>query len=114
VTLVTSNLTSPEGLPRLTFLGGPDGIDVVWEVQSGACLISSAHAERAGRAIQLSLVRTPNPLALCAAALASTRYQFRITGLPAGSYAVQLIDDIFGQPLREVGRSSISVGAATP
>ena len=109
VTLAVSYLPSSDGLPTLTFRGAPGAIEVVWDVQTGPCLLASAQQERSGTVMTLTLKRAGDPLALCVATLSNVRYHVRAPAAPRRAYLVRLVDDLLGQPPREVGRSWVTV-----
>jgi hypothetical protein len=99
------------GLPRLTISATAAEVNVLWEVESGSCVIASASAARAGAVIEIKLERGGNPLANCVAARVGYRYLARVAGLEQGRYEVRVVDVFGGQPPYEVGRRSVVVGA---
>jgi hypothetical protein len=108
---LTRSTVSPLELPRLTFGASGGALDIVWDTWGG-CEIVSARAERIGSIVQVTLTRSPDPLALCAAIAVATSYQLHLTGLEPGTYSVRFFQESYGQPVREAGRTSITLGAA--
>lgn len=108
VTLTTTTI-STEGLPRLYFTGLSGAVEVLWDVESHACLLAEASAERAGKIVVIHITRSGNPGALCTSELAGYRYVARVAGLASGRYQVRLVDELANQPAREVGRDSVTV-----
>ena len=109
VTLHTSADIPLTGLPRLQFAGLSGEVSVVWEVESGSCLIASATAARAGSVIEIRLERGGNPLADCIAARVGYRYELRVPTLTPRVYQVRLVDVFAQQSPIEVGRSAVVV-----
>ena len=109
VTLSETIPISTEGLPRLQFTGLAGAAELMWEVESPPCLLAEASAERAGSIVAIHISRSGNPLANCSPDPEGYRYVARVAGLAPGRYEVRLIDNLLGQPPREVGRGSVMV-----
>ena len=111
VMLQTTTGIPVAGLPRLTISSTAAEVNVVWEVESGACLIVQATASRAGSILEIRLHRSGNPLALCVASMIGYRYSLRVPELGQGRYEVRFVETFGEQPPVEIGRQSVVVGA---
>ena len=108
VTLETSTSTASNGASRVVFTTAPGVVTATWDVTSSPCLDATATAIQSGAVVEIRIHRSANPLALCVAMAVTYRYVAHVPLAP-GAYEVRLVDDMLGQQLRPVGRSTIVV-----
>jgi hypothetical protein len=94
--------------PGLDFAATPGELLVMWDVTSAPCLVATASALQSGSVVEVRIHRSGNSLALCVDQPASYSYVAHVPLAP-GAYEVRLVDDLLGQPLRPVGRSTVEV-----
>ena len=109
VDLQTVRNVPTSGLPRLTLRGGAGSIVAQWEVVEGLCMLASATAERAGSVVMIWIDRYGNPVANCTPAVVGSDYIATVTGLSAGVYQVEVVDQLGDGPGRRVGRATLAV-----
>ena len=109
VTLETT-VDAPSGaLPRFAVVTIAGGAQVEWDVASAPCLVAEASALLAGSVIEVRIHRSGNPLADCVAGTVAYHYVARVMAPAPGLYEVRLVDDMPGQPMRPVGRATVTV-----
>ena len=109
VTLETT-VSAPSGvLPRFAVATITGGAQVEWDVASAPCLTADATALYSGAVIEVRIHRSSDPLADCIAGTVAYHYVARVMAPAPGQYQVRLVDDMFGQPLRPVGRATVNV-----
>jgi hypothetical protein len=108
-----SSTAAPSGeLPRFQVVGLAGEIQVVWDVESGPCMLAEARGAQAGSVIEIQILRSGDPLANCAPGSVAYHYVARVQSVTAGPYEVRLIDAPFGLTAQEVGRAAIVVNPA--
>ncbi len=105
---VTTN-TAAGRPPRLQITGLPGEALVVWDVESGPCLLSTASALQSGNVIEVRIRRSGDPAALCTAVQLAYHYEARVLVPAPGGYEIRLVDDWPDQPPRAVGRMLVAV-----
>lgn len=98
-----------DSLPAVEFGSGPGTILVQWTVVSGPCILADAAATRAGDVLTIRVVRRGDPAALCAPGEVVYSYELRVDRVPAGRYAVALIDAPLGEADRPAGNATVDV-----
>jgi len=109
VTLATTVDQASGIAERLDVVATVGGAELTWELVSGPCLQATATALQSGQVIEVRVHRSGNPLANCVAVPATYQYVARVQIPAPGRYEVRLVDDLLGQPLRPVGRATVSV-----
>jgi len=112
VTLETAVNSASSAPPRLQISPTPGGAKVEWDVSSAPCLDAEASALQSGALIEIRIHRSANALALCVAGTVTYSYTARVLAPAPGRYEVRVIDDMFGQPMRLVGRGTVTVTSA--
>lgn len=108
VTLETSTSAASGDASRVVFATAPGAATATWDVSSSPCLDATATAIKSGAVVEIRIHRSANPLALCVAMAVSYHYVAHVPLAP-GVYELRLVDDMLGQQLRPVGRTTISV-----